>query len=98
MVELTVPWEERIEESFELKKAKYEDLAQTCREGGWKTWVFQVEVGCRKGIQLALPTALQTRLAANVDKVVADHRCSPPPSRGCTELRGETPDDGWQLG
>ena len=27
MVELTVPWEERIEEAFELKKAKYEDLA-----------------------------------------------------------------------
>ena len=47
LVELTVPWEEQIEESHELKRAKYEDLAQTCRENGWNTWVFLIEVGCR---------------------------------------------------
>ncbi|XP_060589959.1 uncharacterized protein LOC132745154 [Ruditapes philippinarum] len=47
MVELTVPWEERVEESHEIKKGKYPDLADTCKERGWKTWVFPVEVGCR---------------------------------------------------
>ncbi|XP_045174487.2 uncharacterized protein LOC123535800 [Mercenaria mercenaria] len=47
MVELTVPWEERVEESNELKREKYEELANTCRGNGWKTWVFPVEVGCR---------------------------------------------------
>lgn len=47
MVELTVPWEERVEESHETKKGKYQDLADTCRDRGWKTWVFPVEVGCR---------------------------------------------------
>ena len=47
LVELTVPWEERTEEAFELKKAKYQELADVCKEGGWKTWIFPVEVGCR---------------------------------------------------
>jgi hypothetical protein len=47
MVELTVPWEERVEVSHEIKKGKYQDLADTCKERGWKTWVFPVEVGCR---------------------------------------------------
>ncbi len=32
LVELTVPWEERIEEAYELKKAKYQDLADGGRE------------------------------------------------------------------
>ena len=47
LVELTVPWEERVEEAFELKKLKYQELADVCRDRGWKTWVFPVEVGCR---------------------------------------------------
>ena len=47
MVELTVPWEERVEEAHQLKKDKYADLQAECAERGWKTWVFAVEVGCR---------------------------------------------------
>ena len=46
-VELTVPWEERADEAHELKKSKYQELADTCRDRGWKTWVFPVEVGSR---------------------------------------------------
>jgi len=47
LIELTVPWEERIDEAFEFKRSKYEELVQTCRENGWKTWIFPVEIGCR---------------------------------------------------
>ncbi|XP_052224110.1 uncharacterized protein LOC127839765 [Dreissena polymorpha] len=47
LVELTVPWEERIDVAYELMKAKYQDLADVCRERGWKTWIFPVEIGCR---------------------------------------------------
>jgi hypothetical protein len=47
LVELTVPYEERADEAFELKKAKYQELVQMCRDNGWKTWNFPVEVGCR---------------------------------------------------
>ena len=47
IVELTVPWEERTEEAYERKMAKYQELAEACSNKGWKTWVFPVEVGCR---------------------------------------------------
>lgn len=47
MVELTVPWEERIDAAFERKKERYSDLAAECRPAGWKATVFPAEVGCR---------------------------------------------------
>ena len=47
LVELTVPYEERSDEAFELKKAKYQELVQMCQDKGWRTWNFPVEVGCR---------------------------------------------------
>ena len=47
LIELTVPWEEGIEAAFERKKTKYSDLAAECREAGWKTTIYPVEVGCR---------------------------------------------------
>ena len=47
MVELTVPWEERVEEAYHLKRDKYTDLQASCIEKGWKTWVLPVEIGCR---------------------------------------------------
>ena len=47
IVELTVPWEERLEESHELKRNKYEGLLQEARQNGWETYNFPVEVGCR---------------------------------------------------
>ncbi|XP_053391723.1 uncharacterized protein LOC128554473 [Mercenaria mercenaria] len=47
LVELTVPWEERTEEAYERKLAKYQDLADACNEAGWKTHLFPVEVGSR---------------------------------------------------
>ena len=47
IVEQTVPWEERCQSAYELKKAeKYTDLQTLCKERGWQTWLFQVEVGC----------------------------------------------------
>ena len=47
IVELTVPSEERVEVSGELKKLKYEEIAQEARENGWGVRVWAVEVGCR---------------------------------------------------
>ncbi|CAC5354859.1 unnamed protein product [Mytilus coruscus] len=39
--------EERCEEAYQRKKEKYTELMTTCRERGWKAWLFPVEVGCR---------------------------------------------------
>ncbi|KAI7804749.1 hypothetical protein IRJ41_017191, partial [Triplophysa rosa] len=46
MLELTVPWEERIEEANERKRAKYQELVEECRERGWRTFYEPIEVGC----------------------------------------------------
>ena len=40
VVELTVPWEEGVEEAYERKKLKYSDLAAEASQNGWKTLIF----------------------------------------------------------
>ena len=47
LLELTVPWEEHMEEAFERKLGKYQDLLDNCRVNGWRTYCFPVEIGCR---------------------------------------------------
>lgn len=48
LLELTVPWEDRMEEAFERKRAKYEGLLSDCRSRlGWKTRCDPIEVGHR---------------------------------------------------
>ena len=47
VIELTVPSEERIEVSSELKKTKYAGLQREGRRNGWAVTVWAVEVGCR---------------------------------------------------
>ena len=46
-IELTVPSEDRIEVSGEIKKAKYEAIATDGRQKGWRVRIWAVEVGCR---------------------------------------------------
>ncbi|KAK0146192.1 Retrovirus-related Pol polyprotein from type-2 retrotransposable element R2DM [Merluccius polli] len=47
IIELTVPWEDSIDEAYERKHLRYADLAAEARGSGWKTEVRPVEVGCR---------------------------------------------------
>lgn len=47
LIELTVPWEERMEVANELKSTKYAELVKDCEQNGWKVWCLPVEVGCR---------------------------------------------------
>ena len=47
LVELTVPWETRIQESHERKKFKYDDLVHQCIENGWTATCEPIEVGAR---------------------------------------------------
>ena len=47
IIELTVPSENRIEVSSELKKAKYTPLAEEAKQKGWRVRIWAVEVGCR---------------------------------------------------
>ena len=47
MVELTVPTEERIEISGELKRSKYNPIVEEGKQNGWGVSIWPVEVGCR---------------------------------------------------
>ena len=47
IIELTVPWEDAIEEAYERKKLHYSNLAAEAEDRGWKIRVRLVEVGCR---------------------------------------------------
>lgn len=47
LLELTVPWEDHMEEANERKRLKYSDLVQECRSKGWKARCEPFEVGCR---------------------------------------------------
>ena len=47
LLELTVPWEERIEEAYERKNLKYQELD----EGLSTEWMEDLELGCGSGMQ-----------------------------------------------
>ena len=47
LIELTVPWESRLEEAHERKLLKYTDLRLECEARGWECFLYAVEVGCR---------------------------------------------------
>ena len=47
LIELTVPSEERIEVSGELKKFKYAPLQEQGKVNGWNVNIWAVEVGCK---------------------------------------------------
>ncbi|CAM4610300.1 unnamed protein product [Leuciscus chuanchicus] len=49
LLELTVPWEERMDEANERERAKYQELAEECRRQGWHTRGERLEaVVCRR--------------------------------------------------
>ena len=47
LIELTVPWEDRIGEANERKQSKYQELVEQCQRRGWKARCEPIEVGCR---------------------------------------------------
>ncbi len=53
--ELTVPWEDNIDERHEFKRAKYLDLVHECETRGWRVHCFPFEVGCRGFPSNSLP-------------------------------------------
>ena len=59
LIELTVPTEERIEISGELKKTKYAPIVEEGRKKGWGVSVWAVEVGCRGFPARSLSTLLR---------------------------------------
>ncbi len=48
LMELTVPWEDHLDEAHERKRTKYEELVIDCRKQGRKARCMPIEVGCRQ--------------------------------------------------
>ncbi len=46
-MELTVPWEDYMEEAHDCKTYKYLELSGECRRNGWKAHCEPIEAGCR---------------------------------------------------
>lgn len=44
---LTVPWEDQIDEAYEKKSAKYQELVEECQLDGLHRRCEHIEVGCR---------------------------------------------------
>ena len=53
LVELTVPWEERLQYSNALKADKHADLSMDLEAKGYRTDLFPIEVGARGGLKSA---------------------------------------------
>jgi len=47
LLELTLHWEERMEEAKKRMKKKYQELVADCRKNGWRTRCMPVEMGSR---------------------------------------------------
>ncbi len=59
ILELTVPWEERLSEAHEWKLEMYQEVSDQCRWAGWETWVYAVEYGCRGFVAQSMWQALR---------------------------------------
>lgn len=46
LIEVTVPWEDCLEEPSERKLAKYQGLVEECQRQGWRSGCHPAEVGC----------------------------------------------------
>ncbi|CAM4608140.1 unnamed protein product [Leuciscus chuanchicus] len=60
LLELTVSWEERMEEAQERKREKYQELVEDYRRNGWRTRCMPVEVGSRGFASYSLSKAYGT--------------------------------------
>ena len=61
LLELTVPWEDCIEEANKRKRAKYTELLEKCRSNGWRARCEPIEVGYRGFVGQSLCRAYKQR-------------------------------------
>ena len=59
LIELTVPYESRIDDAHVYKTEKYSDLAKELQEAGFKTRVLAVEIGARGFVASSTYSLLQ---------------------------------------
>ena len=68
IAELTVPWEDRMEQSNVLKENRYSELTIDLIDKGYRVHFFAIEVGARGLMGRSSYTFLRERLACQVEK------------------------------
>ena len=96
MIELTVPWEERCQTTHERKRGKYSELQKICREQGWHTWIFPVEVGCRDFPAQSVWTMFSALGIVGRDKKNAVQRLSREAERASIWLWSKREQESWR--
>ena len=61
ILELTVPWEDNIEDAKQRKHERYEELIETCKESGWNVEYYHLAIGARGFIGRTLLNLLKHR-------------------------------------
>ena len=64
IIELTVSWETNIDDAYNRKNVRYENLCNLCEDEGWTTDCLPIEVGARGYVGRRIP-ALLTKLGFN---------------------------------
>ncbi|XP_071176224.1 uncharacterized protein [Mytilus edulis] len=68
LVELTVPWETRLEEANERKLVKYQELVTDIQEKNRRTWYFPVEEECKGFVSQTFWRALGSLELTGIEK------------------------------
>ena len=76
LLEITVPDEDRLYISHDLKMSKYTDLVLQCQTNGWKCNLFTVEVGSRGYVSQSLVKFLKFLGLSNRAIKLARNECS----------------------
>ena len=77
LIELTVPYESRIDEAHIFKTEKYRDLAKDLQKVGYKSSIFAVEVGARGFVgtsvyDLLCQVSISSRGRANAIRLLSE--------------------------
>ena len=76
LLELTIPYEDNIADAEFRKKAKYQDLAGSCRLAGWDVYLQSIEVGVRGFVAGSFRKSLKLLGASNASIKRATSRAS----------------------
>ncbi|KAJ8014697.1 hypothetical protein DPEC_G00018340 [Dallia pectoralis] len=83
LLELTVPWEDRIEEANERKREKYAELVEECRNNGWRARCEPIAEGLLASLSAEPTTSWVSQGPASEGPSKRSQRQQKLPQGGC---------------
>ena len=69
IMELTVLWEENMEQAEDRKEKRYAELIEACKDKGWETEYYHLAVGCRGYVDKKIATLFRNRFRLQPNKL-----------------------------